>query len=645
MTVTGDKMVFSPDKVAGAASGDAAHLLQAVPLVDVDKDGNLSLRGLAATLLIDGKPSPYSDVATALEMIQASSIDRVEVIPHPSARYDASGQGGIINIVLKKNTATGVHGMLNLDAGSRPDNHAGTDLGYQSKKFRLYGNINEHTRAVTGLQTGTQTFLQAGTPYTLSQTARTLLKDHDLDARIGIDVPVDGRTTLSLVQGLAIHRTDKSTDGAVDSMANAKNRYTWANDTSVIHTDNITYNTTASLAHQFRNAGERLDVSLAYALNHTSVAQTIDNNGSPNTQLENSHGHQSTSFWTAQADYTLPIGSHRLDAGYKGEYRYGPDMLDAYAGDGATSPLPYSPSLSFQNHEASAVHALYAIGSGQVKTLHYSAGLRVEYAEETGRSVLPAGYIHRHFLNWFPSLQLSRMLDPGQTLSLSFTSRIERPAMMQLIPYLDNTDPLNYRVGNPRLSPALTQNVELNYARNFPQSGNFLSLSVFAGRTVNPIEPLTSVDTAGITVTQPENTGVATLVGSDLIYRLRVTSVVHLTATVSGNYTHLSQQNGYWNAGFKLTGEAALPAALTLLARGEVNTPTAIPQGTVSDIKGFDLELRRLFFRGHLTVAVIVADFLNQREQSSRIVTAAFIQQQQTKEDSRMLHVHLGYRF
>lgn len=644
MKVEGDKIVFSTDRLGGVSAGNAGDVLSSVPLVSVDKDGNVSLRGQAANVLVDGKPSPFSDVASTLQMIQASAIDKVEVIPNPSAKYDAQGQGGIVNIILKKNTEQGFHGLVNLDASTLPDEHAGIDAGYRHKGLHLYGNVNYHTRTIDGRQTIDQYFTNPDSSYDLSQEAQVHTQNNDVDTRIGLDLAIDSNTTLSISQAYADHKVDRSTYNIIDSGYAPQEAYTIAHDNTNTRTANRNYSTTAEIVHHFRHPGDQIDASVTYANNRIASTASLQNATADSLFQENSSGISTPRLWTAQIDYVHAIGQSTLEAGYKGDYRSGNSDVTAYTAINQDTEFAYSPLLSSRFTESSSVQALYAIWSGQAKRWHYSAGLRAEYAGENGLSYLQAGSIHRHYFNLFPSAFLLRDLTDDQTIGATFTTRIARPTFDQLLPYIDNHDPLNYTSGNPELYPAYTRHFELTYSHNYSASGNFLSLSTYYSQTSNNIQPVTQKDSTGFTLTRPENIGRSDLAGADLILRLRVGHAIHITSTIDGSYTSFPQQTGYWGASLKLTGEASLPARSTILVHGELSTPQALPQGYSNDIKGLDLEIRRPFWHNRLTTALILSDVLDDREQSTHIQTTLFTQQERYKENSRMLHLHISYR-
>jgi outer membrane receptor protein involved in Fe transport len=653
MRIDGDKKTFDVAAMGAVAGADAAAVMRQIPLVEVDRNGDLTLRGKPAGVLIDGKPSPYPDVATALQMIPASAIDKVEVITNPSAAYDAAGPGGIVNIVMKKDRAEGFRGLVNLDAATLPDYHAGTDIHLGKGPWNISGSLNDHYRYLTG---DDDSWLQYGPPDTAaarSQTARLRMRTRDADARLGIDYTANGRTTLSLVQSFSRRRGSKESAILLDSGRDAKAMRPYGNREESTGSRQAAYEATASLLHTFRRPGRQLTADIQFTDDHTekegSFVDGLIASGMEGSQWNDGTDH--TTGAMAQAGYTDEFrGGGKLEAGYKGSYRLDRNNRNAWT-SGAGGMPAYDSIQSGRFRYSEQVQAAYILYSGKLAGLGYRLGLRTELARLDGQAYLPASRFSRSFFNVFPDLSLSSGLGPNATIALSYATRITRPAFRQLLAYVDETDPATYTAGNPDLSPAYTHQLELDFNKSFA-GGDIINLSLYYSATQGAIQPVVTPYAPGILLSRPQNTGTNATFGGDLLLRFHVTEHVRITSTFGGRYARfagspvLAGGNGrLWTEDLRLSAEADLPGRLLLLLHGDLSSPQPLPQGYSNDVKGMDGELRRNWLRGRITTALILSDILNDRRTVSRMMGPGFIQNEVDKLQGRMVHLHVSYRF
>ena len=652
MTVEADKKVFAVEGMSGVSSGTAGDVLQQVPMVDVDKDGNVSQRGKAANVLIDGKPSTFSDIRTALQVILASGIEKVEVMTNPSAKYDAEGQGGIINIVLKKNQATGFHGVLNLDAATQREEHAGTDFNFRHKGINIFGNFNYHARTTTGEGNSQQHFLGDSAEY-VEQEDRRRMENRDVDARMGVDYALNERTTLTMTGNFSDHKTTKTDALVMDSGPDAKSLLPYGYGDNEVRTRVFNESGGLDFSHKFRKEAELLTASGQFSTEATrSDADLLTAGDVPGAGWRRNAGNQQADLLLSQIDFSDPVGKHgKLEAGWKSTVRNDRNTVGGALFDSAVAGFAYNTALSSRFRYREQVHAGYGMFADGLGKYEYKIGVRGELAVLDGASALQPAAFHRILFNLFPSLYLSRQLPEGQSIGLSYSTRITRPAFMDLLPYVNVSNPLNHTAGNPFLSPAYTQSGELNYCRSFGKGSQFINVGVYYSATHNGIQAVTIRDTGGVTLTRPENVPVSRSAGADLIYRVNVLKILHLTATLDGSYTAYGhsfytvyKRVGLWSGTLRLNGEVDMPGRLALMAHGELSSPQALPQGYSNHNKGIDLELRRVFWHSRLTTALIVSDVLNDRREWSHVVTPEFIQDESSKENGRMLHLHLSYR-
>ena len=658
MTTEGDKKVFDVAMMGGVASGTASDVMRQIPLVDVDMEGNVTLRGKQVNILIDGKPSPFSDITTALEMIPSSSIDKVEVMTNPSAKYDAEGQGGIINIVLKKDKAKGYNGILNLDVATQPDYHSGTDFNIRKKRLNIFGNLNYHTRRITAYSNSNRQYLSSDSNYSTNQINHTGTKNKDLDTRLGFDYSFNDKTSLTFTQAFSDRNAWNNAAISLDSANAFKPSYSYGSRNNQVRNQNLNYNTTLNFTKQFGKTGEQLTADFMFANNNTTTHNNFitayNNTGSftPNPNWQQNTGNGNSKLLMLQADYEDPIKQGKLEAGYKSSFRFNQNNLEAYLYDNNSAAFEYNNNLSSHFSYNEQIHAAYATYANSIKKFHYKIGLRTELALLDGISYLQDIHFNKQFFSLFPSGYLSYDLPKNQNIGLSYSTRITRPGFNDLLPYTDNTDPANLKSGNPSLKPAYSHNIELNYSKLFSKSNDLLNVSFYYSGTSNIMQRITMLDSNGIALTRPENIATATSFGSDIIYRLNIKKKLHFTTTFNlrhdkftGDQTTAFNRNGFWNWNIRLNGQLNLPHQFLLFARGDITSPKGTPQGYNNSNRGIDLELRKPFLHNKITAALIVSDIFNDRRDISHIVTPDFVQDDYHKETSRLIHLHFSYVF
>lgn len=648
MTQEPDKTVFDAAKIGAVSSGTASDLLTQIPLVNVGPSGDITVRGKAAGVLIDGKPSPYTDVSTALQMIPSTSVERVEVMPTPSAKYDAAGQGGLINIILKKNIKAGFNGVVNLDAATQFDDHAGTDLNYRNKHIRVFANLNYHANRIFGNRTSQQFFPLDNT--TLIQKASNTDKHQDLDSRLGFDYLFNDKTDLSITQNIGSHTINSSSLLTIDSAQN-NNRVAATGSNDIITRNNM-YSTTLDFTKRFAKDGEELTATARYVNEQSHTSGELDNiNGSfYNSQVNKGNG--KNKMYLLQTDFADPIGSNgKIELGYKSTWFIDNNILNATTLNDTTGNYFYNNALSNNFTYNQQVHALYALYSGKLGSFKYKAGLRSELDILSGESRLTNTSTSSRHLNFFPSLYFSKSLTDNQSLSIAYDTRIARPSFLQILPYTDISNPINHQSGNPGLSDAYTHHAELTYVLLMPKSNSMFSASVYYSNTVNSIQ-LVTLPQHGYLLTTPENIGREATEGADIIYRLNIKKLFSVTGTYDLNYNTFngssnttSNVSGFWNSRLHLDGNIFLPAKFILAAHGEISGPQHIPQGYNISNRGIDVEVKHNFLNNKVTVAVMVSDIFHQRRQSTHLVASQFIEDDILRENSRIVHFHLSYIF
>jgi outer membrane receptor protein involved in Fe transport len=485
-----DRRTFNVDKSLAASGSTATDILRQIPTINVDVDGNVTVRNQSPTLFIDGRPTTLT-----LEQIPADEIQSVELITNPSAKYDASGGGAaILNVILKKNKKPGYNGSLRAGIDSRGMPNAGADISIRKGKVvtNFSGNYNMRK---------TLSWSDIITAYTGNQTtpASTIIQDIESVGdgyfgfgRAGVDYLMDNRNTLSL--------TFNFVKGSFDNEETNKMRYdtfynpikTWTG-ARISESDRMFQNFGATLGfkHNFSKPGHELtaDVNLNDSKNSGEsefINQMYNANGvpaeRPTRQITDGGG--GSRFGVAQIDYVNPISkTMKFEGGIRGQIRTFVANNDNYVYDYDLNKFVFRPSISANYEFTDRVYAAYGIVTGRNKEggkFGYNLGLRVESSNYDGMLTNTKEEFSVEFpLSLFPSAFASYKLNDKSDLQFNYSRRINRPNFFQLMPFIDYTDPLNLRVGNPELKPEFTNSLETNYSYQFNNNHSILASGYF----------------------------------------------------------------------------------------------------------------------------------------------------------------------
>jgi len=554
-----DKIVFNAEKDLTSAGGNATDVLQKVPLVAVDINGNVSLRGDGnVRVLINGKPSgaTSANLADVLKTIPADQIKTIEVITSPSAKYDAEGTAGIINIITKTSNISGFSGSVSGGIGTR-QNNGNASVSYNKNRFSLTANFGGNlTWPQTTKLDFTQTFQHDTVNTSQHNPGSTLIKRHadigNLTATYDINNYNNVSTTFKLTQG-GFTSDQSAVDNFTDFNHPARNAvYT---NTSNSHTSLTAFDWNVDYTHKFKKEGHELSFSTQWSHNSTDVNYTtLYSARFPNQQsVNNANGDE----YTLQADYADPITKDfKFEAGAKTIFR------NINSGVNNSSPdtfgnFVYNPASSFlynydQNVYAGYTELTYSLPKGYT----LMGGVRVENTAITGdpqNSTQPNLHpFTQNYTTFVPSFTIQKALTPSQTLKLSYSKRISRPSLTYLNPYLNQSNVQSQSVGNPQLAPEVSQTAELNY--NVFVGTAILNASVFYKHTTGLIENIadtTSVKIGGVrqsaTLSTYRNIGNSNSYGGSFFGSVNPISIMTIRGQISA-YTYNPDPTGVFAA-------------------------------------------------------------------------------------------------
>ena len=521
-----DKKVFNVSEDISRFGGNAQNVLDNIPSVTVDVDGNVSLRGSGnVRILINGKQSGLVGISgpDALRQLSANLIERVEVVTNPSARYDAEGSGGIINIVLKKDRKQGINGSFDLYAGY-PHNYSGTaNLNYRRNKVNFFGSYGYQYRSRPGNSYQRRTLTNDdGTTSVLVQDEQFLRSEYSHTLRGGLDYLINAKNTLT---GSLLYRTGRGNntnelnqldyEGA--ALVSGKIRTFDERETE----PNMDYNLTYERTFDQKDRKLTLDANYTYGFEE-ELADIDETPYSAEVPVETLVDQASSITETQdnlvlQADYTHPLaGKGKLDAGYKSSIRnINNDFFVEELRDGQWVTLP---EVSNQFEYDEDIHAAYVTVGDDREKFTYQLGVRAEATYIGTRLVETNQDTTKTYLNVFPTGHFAYRLKNYNTVQVSYSRRINRPYYRSLSPFYSFNNPQYLRVGNPDLDPEFTHSLELSHMKNWSRSS--LSSAVFYRHTDGVAERIERIETINgeeVTVSRPENLSTEDAVGLELV--------------------------------------------------------------------------------------------------------------------------------
>ena len=607
-----DKKVFSVEQSLVSEGGNATDVLQNVPSVQTDMDGNVSLRGASdVKVLIDGKQSLIAggDVAQILKSIPASSIETIEVITNPSAKYDAEGQAGIINIVLKRNKKLGFNGNVSLSAGNRDNYNGNTSLSFQNSKVNLFANYGYryNNRPNSGYNSIFYNNSINGIANVSQDNSQTdLNKGHSL--KVGVDYYVAQKSVLSLSGGLNTRGGDEDELMAVNEYGVNNTPINLSSRNNLENTKGTSYDVSLDFSQKFKKAGEELTFNLSYGtgnrdnyeLYHTDKYFENGTIVSLPQDVQKTNRLRDNSNYNIQLDYTLPLGkAGKLETGYRSQINK--SASNTIADSLINNSYVFSRTLSNDFNSTDQVHAIYANYQNKMDNFGYQIGLRAEDA--TLDTEMGAYNVNNNiyytpgkvaYTRLYPSIFLTQKLKNEQQIQLNYSRRVNRPRGWDTNPFLDVSNPYNHRRGNVNLKPEDVHALELSYSKFFKKA-TFIGTTYFR-KTNDLIQRLRSdPDENGVTLTIPQNLTSGTSTGVELIGRFDLVKKWNFTTNfnlyhrkVEGVPAFGTFDNEGVSYNANITNNISLPYNISLQFRADYRSKEVLAQGTFKAMYGFD---------------------------------------------------------
>lgn len=613
-----DRKVFTVDANVTAAGQSASELLESIPSVEVDQDGEVSLRGNSSvTVWINGKESGLTadNRAQILEQIPAETIDRIEVITNPSAKYSPEGTAGIINIVLKKNRKAGYYGSAELSGNTRGGANAGFNINYNSSKWDAFAGIGLRMRHNKGGSYMDRQFSD-GT-FTRSEGESPNHGDN-LFLRLGATYHLTDNDDISASGfGMFGHNWGRS-----NTLYTSNVPGNWILNSNISHNRGDMRGMHAELGYLHKwSDSHNIDLTVSYndfgGPHWNSFLQDITYTDREETVYQEQTMDMGNRSWEAKLDYTNQVTDWlKLEAGYNGRYSHENSPTDTYSG---TSQADMTQNEALYNRFIynNNVTAFYTTLGGKFKNFNFSAGLRAESWQVRTRSLAfgeteaDVPQFKKNNFALFPSAFLSWSLPHDNEMQINYTRRIRRPWGGQLNSFHDIGDPTNVSYGNPELQPMYSNAFELNYIKSWTY--HMLSLSAYMRTSTDMMNRINYLDgdvmySTWANIADQVNSGCEIVMKNSLFRsRLDLTTTVnlynnHISAwdynflAESGNLIplHGDKQNSFaWDA--RMMANVRLPWQLSMQATGNYRSKRLNAQGSNDGGWSVDLGFRRNF--------------------------------------------------
>ncbi|MBG6234737.1 hypothetical protein IWX76_001305 [Pedobacter sp. CAN_A7] len=655
-----DMTVLHVENSSLAVGNSVLDVLQRAPGVYVANYGKIDLKGKSgASILIDGKPTYLAgdQLIAFLRSMQSSAVRNIELITNPSAKYDAAGSGGIINIRLKKNNAYGLNGNVNLAAGYGKSfkSSAGTNLNYRATKLNVYGdfylNYNNRLRdlninRVSPSNTGNTFF---------DQHTEAVIDDRNHYYKAGLDYYINDNNVIGFLfnghtnsgDDRTVNHTRISSDGiGLDSLVTADNpthrSYHYA-------AFNLNYKSTID------TLGQDLNIDLDYASYDNGIQNDYDNhfldpvgNEYKSPLIFRSNAPVKVNILSAKADYTYPLSEDsKLSAGIKSSYVKTENdiVFENYNVDRWEN----DPNRSNQFQYTENINAAYLNLQMKLKIVEIQVGLRAEQTNSKGNSITLNEVVHRDYINLFPTIFIRKKLSENHNVGLSYSRRIDRPNYVTLNPFVYNIDLYTFSRGNPYLRPQFTNVVESSYVYK-----SKLYITLGHSSTNDAITEVTLLNSEDKTLTVGEqNLAKQKVIYMSMSFPLKVSEWWTMNNSVNVSINKFSTPNlmgfpfesGKTAYNFNINQSFNISTSTT--ADLSFNYRSANVHGTyfIRPMYSTDLGIKKTIADKKLTISLAANDLFNTYKERIKSVIPGQDYRIYQKYETQIFRLGLSYRF
>ncbi len=661
-----DKNVFIVTRDMTSTGGSALDIMESIPSVSVDYEGEVNLRGSSnVTILIDGRPSHLE----SLDQMPATMIDRVEVITSPSARYDPDGTSGIINIIMKKEQQFGAGGMVNLNIGTGDKYNGSLHLNNRIERFNIFGNYDFRIHSMEGYNVTDRMHIttEGDTVRQLHQYENFYRDGTFHNFRLGTDFFLDPQNTITLMGRFNLRDTRPRNYSKVNLFRPSETEMSTSMERQF---DGLGQEYVLNYTREFDQEGREFMADLMAGISSGETKRDIivepNNYNKEEKKIKYAESSAPGTLISVQSDYVHPFGDRsRFEVGIKSIIRDVEDDFRMYNEDPESGDLSLNNDYSNYFLYNETIHSAYIIYAFSAGDLHLQGGLRAEQHDSQGelRESDDEEDFSRSFFEPFPSAHLKYLLDEKNSLSFSYSRRINRPGISLLNPFVNYSDPMNISFGNPKLKPEFINSYELGY--QFSQNRKELSTSLFYRQTDDIISREMTLtggeDPQTITTFENLQQGVST--GIEIVGNYPVTSWWRINGNITYFYKYLEDErlpdwdyeDDVWQ--FQLTSNWEILERFDMQARFHYNSAEITAgrtrgggcqqhggQGVIDENYYLDLGLRTDVLEGNGTISLRLSDVFKTRTFDMYTYGDTFTSDLKRRRESRVLYLGFTYR-
>ncbi|MDG1226532.1 MAG: TonB-dependent receptor [Polaribacter sp.] len=646
-----DKRVFNIGKDISSTGASALEVLNNVPSVNVNIEGDISLRGSSGVqILINGKPSVLADQSSnALGTITADMIDSIEIITNPSAKYEASGTAGILNIILKKEEKKGWNGSISVNTGI-PDNHSlGLSLNRRTENFNLFAQLGAGYRSLP--QESENINQNLITDEVLLSNGKEFRNETFFNLTLGTDYHINDLNVLTLSGNFAYEIEDQPSNYSFQFFDENNNLISnWIREESTKAT-NPKYKYELNYKKQFKNNEDHtLQFSALGSFFGKELESQFTNTTSSGTNI-NSDQQTETNFqqadYTFKADYVNPISEvYTIETG--AQYAINDVGNDFEVRDLIGGVYVVNEDLTNNFEWNQKVLGLYATVAFEKEKWGIKAGLRLEQTNVNTLLTNTNQSNERDYSNFFPTLHTSYKISDNVSFQAGYSKRIFRPRLWDLNPFFNIRNNFNIRVGNPNLQPEFTDSYELTSIYKVGKAS--LSSSLYHRYTTDVVERVSTFKN-NVTFYTPENIGTNSSIGFET--NGKYTPNKWLTLTGDFNFNYFDRAGTFENQVFDFTGnqwssrlgsKIGFPKDIDVELTGNYRSGFETIQGEQTGFAFMDLGIRKKIFKGKAIVNLGIRDLFASRIQE-RFVNQPTFETYSFGQRGRFFTLGISYGF
>ena len=684
-----DKKIYNIGKDLTTAGGTVADALNNVPSVAVDIEGGISLRGNDnVRILINGKPSAMAGFGNTdvLSQLPADAIERVEVITSPSARYDAEGTAGILNIILKKEKTLGFNGSVSAQVGHPDQAGLSANINYRTDKFNLFNTTGFRYFDAPGNSFSDTYYFERedSDPYRIIEDREMQRLNRNFNTNFGIEYYITDMSSITATAFLRYgededlttnisQRFDTSDPSNLGSLVRRTERIE-----AVLEEDN-SYQFSLNYINKFNDSGHQLTADLQYENDSETQTSVVNEElllnelpEEPDFFDEEAITEETQQEYLIQADYVLPIGEEsQFEAGFRGNFEEEFTDYVLELEDPLTGNFVVDDTLSNDFTYNENVLSLYSQYGTKFGDFSFLLGLRLENTQLKGKiqselteAELQDAYgipidtdFDNNYLGLFPTVNIIYEIDDRENITIGYNRRINRPGGWFMNPFPSRSSRINIFQGNPNLEPAFSNAFDMGYLKRWDELT--LTSSVYYQRETNSFQRIeestgefTEEDGILIIRTIPVNFATNTRLGAEAGALYNPADWLRLNGSINffqfdteGDYKgeFYSAKNTSWFARF--SSKVTLPAEIQWQTNAFYRGASEDIQGTQDGLLSIDMALAKEFLNETLSLSLNVRDLLNSRKRESFTTTDFYVRESRFQWRQRSVSLSLTYRF